>query len=91
MKQNQRVEALELIDKGYNQKQVSQKLSITEKTIGNWVKKYRTSLILAKENIRLTQERLNKTLVDPKATTYDIKNLVECLTELKKAIPKLNK
>lgn len=87
MKTQERIKALELLDKGYEQKQVAQIVGVTEKTVGNWAKKYRTSLKLSKSNITLLETRLNTMLQDPKAKTTDIKNLVLSLNTLRQKTP----
>lgn len=77
-----RREAIALINQGYNQKEVSLKLEVTEKTIGTWVKKWKELDGPKKDTILKLRQKLNNIALDCFTTTSEIKEIVDSIVKL---------
>lgn len=74
-------EAIKLLSTGMTQKDIAIKLSITEKTIGNWAKECKQALTIEAETVTNLKARLLAMTKD-NAPITDIKNLLSIIQQL---------
>jgi predicted transcriptional regulator len=78
------LQVLELYRKGFNQKEISKNIGITEKTVGVWLKE----LKLKKENNKVAIDRLeirlSELISDKNTPTKNIKDVVSSIEKLEK-------
>ena len=74
-------EAIKLLSIGMTQKDIAIKLSVTEKTVGNWAKECKQALTVEAETLTNLKARL-LTMTKDNAPITDIKNLVSVIQQL---------
>lgn len=74
-------EAIKLLSTGMTQKDIAIKLSVTEKTIGNWAKECKHALTVEAETLTNLKARL-LAMTKNNAPITDIKNLVTVIQQL---------
>lgn len=77
-KKLEKIEAFELYKQGFNQKEVAQKVGVTEKTLGQWVKDWKsTTKAIANLKRRLME------LTEQNAPIEQIKQVSDIIKQLK--------
>ena len=77
-KRTERAKAFELYKQGFNQKEIAQKVGITENTVGKWVKDWQTGV----KAITNLKRRLLK-LTEQNAPISEIKQVSDIIKQLK--------
>ena len=75
--------AIKLMKQGKNNKEISQKIGITEKTCGKWLRPYRKNINTLQHTETFIIERLNKALKDKATPLGEIKKMLDSLKKLK--------
>lgn len=76
--------AKELYSKGFNNKQIAKELEVQPKTIGDWLKQFKTDFKEMAKTKTLLIKRINEALSNPKTSTSEIKDLFMSLSLYKK-------
>jgi uncharacterized protein YjcR len=76
--------AKNLYRKGLNNKQIAKELNVQPKTVGSWLKQFKTDFAGITKMKTLLIQRINKALSDPNTKTSEIKDLFTSLTLYKK-------
>lgn len=77
--------AKELYSKGFNNKQIAKELEVQPKTIGDWLKQFKTDFKEMAKTKTLLIKRINEALSNPKTSASEIKDLFTSLSLYKKA------
>lgn len=78
------LQVLELYQKGFNQKEISKNIGITEKTVGVWLKELKLKKESNKVAIDRLEIRLSELLSDENTPTENIKDIVLSIEKLEK-------
>ncbi|MFA7444541.1 MAG: helix-turn-helix domain-containing protein [Flavobacteriaceae bacterium] len=78
------IEAIELAKQGVQQKKIAQKLGVTEKTVGVWLKPYKDENHTRTNIIRLFEVRLKCLLSETKPDFLEVARLTKALNEYKR-------
>lgn len=77
-------EAKALYKKGFNNKEIAEKLSVQPKTVGLWLKHFKDEFLEAIKTKTLLIKRINEALSNPKTKPSEIKDLFASLSLYKK-------
>jgi len=75
--------AVALMKQGKTQKQISEILGITEKTVGKWLKPYKEQRKQIEQIKKLLCERIKKSLLHPKPKYSEISKMFDCEIKLR--------
>lgn len=75
-------EALQLLKTGLTQKEVSERVGVTEKTVGNWAKEYRHAQKIEADTLANLKNRLLEMSIDKTTPIQDIVNLLLVIEQL---------
>lgn len=76
-------QAIELMKQGKNNKEISQKIGVTEKTVGKWLRPLRKNLNVCNTPQSLLVRRLNMMLLNENLDFEKINNLVNLIKKVK--------
>lgn len=80
------IKFFKLYESGKSQIEISKLLEVSQKTVGEWVKKTKTLNPITLETLELLNIKLNKISKDPDTPIIDIYNLSTAITMIRKSI-----
>lgn len=81
-KTDEKIEAIQLLKTGLSQKEVSERVGVTEKTLGKWAKECKESQKIEADTLANLKSRLLTMTTDNTTPIVDIKNLVSIIQQL---------
>jgi transposase len=74
-----------LYKEGLNNREIAKQLEVQPKTVGVWLKHFKSEILETAKTKKLLIERINTALSNPKTKTTEIKDLFTSLALYKKA------
>lgn len=81
-KTDEKIEAIQLLKTGLSQKEVSERVGVTEKTLSKWAKECKESQKIEADTLANLKSRLLTMTTDNTTPIVDIKNIVSIIQQL---------
>lgn len=81
-KTTEKIEAIQLLKTGLSQKEISERVGVTEKTVSKWAKECKEAQMIEITTLANLKNRLLEMSTDKATPIVDIKNLISVIQQL---------